>query len=206
MELKEYIQLIKRYKQLFILIWLGFIAVVIFWYAKMPVSYDVSLAIDIARNGIQQTTDYQYDQFYRIQADEKFAETVVQWLKDPSLVNRIFAKPAINQTSKNLRTLSKTFRAEKLSPNYVQVVYSVDKADQGAIIADSMAEILNQKTKQLNGEAPTENWFKLIIEKPMIVQAKINWLLVIVAAVIFGFIISIVVTLVKHYWQDENWH
>ena len=69
MEFKEYLAIIKSNFRLFCSI----VAIVIlasfsYFYLK-PISYEVSLAFNITRSGLQKSDQYKFDDFYRLQAD-----------------------------------------------------------------------------------------------------------------------------------------
>jgi capsular polysaccharide biosynthesis protein len=112
MELKEYINIIKKELKLFISITVIIILAAFAYFYLRPVSYLASLTLNITRLGSQETPDFKYDDFYRLQADEKFAETLVQWLKDPRMVTDIFSSTGLDVQNKNLKELRKSLKAE----------------------------------------------------------------------------------------------
>jgi len=110
MELKEYLAIIKADFKLFGSI----IAIIIlasfgYFYLK-PISYEASLILNITRNGAQKSDQYKFDDFYRLQADEKFAETLVQWIKSPRLALDIWTASGNNPKNLSLKQLSKLFK------------------------------------------------------------------------------------------------
>src|SRR3989304_5680738 len=52
----------------------------------LPAKYDASVALNVIRVNREETSDYQYDGFYAIQASNLFAETIVSWLETPAVV------------------------------------------------------------------------------------------------------------------------
>lgn len=161
MELREYYKIIKS--NVSVVIYTIVIAVIAAyaWSVRISQTYNTSLLLNISRTETQPTADYRYDQFYRLQADDKFAETVVEWLKAPGVANDIFAKAGINSDQKTMRQLSKSFRAEKLSSNLVGVQYSTEVSDEAGKIAPAISSIISEKTKSLNAGARDPNWFQV---------------------------------------------
>lgn len=202
MELREYIQLIKKYKIIFFATWLAVIALATGWAQSRPKSYDVSMAVEVARDDQEQTDDYQFDQYYRLEADNKFSDTVVQWLKDPAVVHVIYSDAGLALPSDDLQKLAKTFRVEKLSSNYIQVRYAVTDPQQAEKLWTSADKMLNARTGKLNHDEKNDNWFHLLLAKPLVAPAKVEMKVVVVMALIGGFLVALVTVLVKHYWQD----
>jgi hypothetical protein len=204
MELREYIRIIKRNKGIFFSAWFLVVALSLAWYFFRPIAFDVSMPVEIARMGQEKTPDYQYDQYYRLQADEKYAETVSQWLKDPSIVNEIFSRAGIATGSKwSLRSFSKAFSAEKLSSNYVQVKFSVPLKENGEKITAAIRQVLEEKNQEINKQSKAENWFELVFGGAVLVQSRINFLVVLILSMIGGLLLAIFSTLVKEYWYNE---
>lgn len=201
MELKEYIRIIKQNKALFLGAWLAVILVCLSWWKTRPVSYDVAMSIEVARQGTQSGEAYQYDQYYRLEADSKFAETVVQWLKDPAIANAVLQQSEVD-SAKSLKKLAKTFRAEKLSSTYLQVRFSVNNPASGEKVSKALTEILKGKVTELNNNNANSTWFSLVFGKPIIAQAKISGWVVGLVAIIGGFGLAVLATLIRHYWKD----
>lgn len=202
MELKEYIHIIKKYSSLFFPIWAAVLLAAFGWYLLRPLAYDVSVSLEIARRSSEQTDAYQYDQYYRLQADDKFADSVTQWLKDPQIAQQIYKDSAVTLPAKSLRGLSGTFGAEKLASNYVQVHFQTARKDDGSKITRAMYEFLSQKTDKLNASAQSKDWFILIFNEPVILQHQTNLALVLAIAAVAGFLLGLFGVLLRHYWEE----
>lgn len=203
MELKEYIQIIKRGKLLFFGVWLAVVVFVLAWFVSRPVSYDVSMPVEISRAGQEKTQDYTYDQFYRLSADEKYAETISSWLSDPSVVNEIFSGAGIIGPNQSLRSLSKAFSADKLSSNYVQVRFRVKDKNDGSRVTQALQRVLEGKNEQMNKQAESSNWFSLVFGGPVMVINKTNYPAITLLSAIGGLILAIFAVLVREYWRGD---
>ena len=82
--------------------------------------------------------NYKYDNFYRLQADEKFAETLVEWLKSPRIEEKIFKEAGIDPSGYSLKKLAKSIKAEKMSSQVVAVSFS--SPDKNAAMRNSICE------------------------------------------------------------------
>lgn len=208
MELKEYVKIIKQHRVLFGGIWV-FVAVIAFiWVFSQPESFDATMSIDIARQGAQSGTEiageYDYDQFYRLEADDRFANTVVQWLKDPGVVNSIYSDSKLKVPSESLRSLSGAFRAEKLAPNYIRIRYNATTPGNAGAIFRATEKIITERSDSLNADSQDQNWFKVIFSGPIIAKKKLPLLPVAVGVVAGGFLVSIFGVMARHYWKEET--
>ncbi|HCP08487.1 MAG TPA: hypothetical protein DIT25_01670, partial [Candidatus Moranbacteria bacterium] len=151
MEIKEYVQIIKKQTGLFLAVIAAAVLASFAYFFLQPASYTASIMLDIARDGSQETEDYKFDDFYRIQADEKFGETVVQWLKDPGVSSEIISGSGFDVKNFSLRELSKSFKAERISPQTVAVSFSSPDPEQAARISASLVDVLEKKVGTLKG-------------------------------------------------------
>lgn len=202
MELREYYKILKT--NISVVIYTIVIAVVVAyaWSARAAQSYNASLLLNISRTESQSTPDYRYDQFYRLQADDKFSETVVEWLKTPGVAQDIFAKAGINSDQKTMRDLSKSFQAEKLSSNLVSVRYSTETSDESSKIAPAISAIISDKTKSLNSDARDPNWFQINTSNLIVLKNTQDLRLNLGIAALVGLFLGTLLAFGKHYISD----
>jgi capsular polysaccharide biosynthesis protein len=204
MELREYYKILKA--NISVVVYTVIIAVVVAYAWSMRVSqiYNASLLLNISRTETQSTADYRYDQFYRLQADDKFAETVVSWLASPGVSQDIFAKAGISADQKTMRDLSKSFQAEKLSSNLVSVKYDAETSDEAAKIAPAVGSILTDKTKSLNSAAKDPDWFQIDASNLIVLKNTQDLRLNLGIAAIVGLFLGALLAFGKHYISDEE--
>ncbi len=202
MELREYYKILKS--NVSIVIYTAIIAVVIAyaWSVRASETYSTSLLLNISRAETQPTADYRYDQFYRLQADEKFAETIVEWLKSPGVAKDIFAKAGISADQKTIRQLSKSFRAEKLSADLIAVQFSTRTNDEAARITPAIATVISDKTKSLNDDARDPNWFKVDMTNPVIAGNAQDLRINLGISALVGIFIGTLLAFGKHYISE----
>jgi len=203
MELKEYYKILKI--NISVLIYAVIIAVVAvyIWSIKQSETYSTSLLLNVGRIETQSTADYRYDQFYRIQADDKFADTVSEWLKMPGVVQEILSKAGLNSSGKSLRQLAKTFSADKMSPQIIEVRFSPASPDEAGKISSAIASVISDKTKVLNADARDPNWFKVdpsnLITAKNTQDLRINLSVAALVGLVFGMFFAFV----KHYISED---
>jgi capsular polysaccharide biosynthesis protein len=199
MELKEYIQIIKRNLGLFIITAAVIVLVVFAFFYLRPVFYTSSLTLNISRSGSQTTEQFKYDDFYRLQADEKFAETLVEWLRDPRIVSDIYKQAGLNTQNFSLKQLQKSLAPEKLSSQVVTVNFSTPDKKTADKISQSITNVISQTTQSLNKNQKEETWFEIVPQEPVIVKYKPNFLLILISSILGGLFLAFWVVLGKHY-------
>lgn len=201
MELKEYLAIIKSNFKLFgSVIAIVILASFSYFYLK-SISYEVSLVLNITRSGAQKSDQYKFDDFYRLQADEKFAETLVQWITSPRLALDIWTRTGNNPENLNLKQLSKLFKAEKLSSQIVSVKFSAANPETAKKLADSIVAVISQETAALNQDQQEENWFQIRALNPVILISRVNPFLLFLASFAMGIFLGFWIVLVRHYFK-----
>jgi capsular polysaccharide biosynthesis protein len=200
MELKEYIQIIKKNIKLFasvsIIIFLAAFSYLFF----RPISYTTSLILNVTRKGSQATDNYKYDNFYRLQADEKFSETLVEWIKSPRIEEEIFKEAGIDTADYSLKRLTKSIKAEKMSSQVVSVSFSAPDKKNSTDIAQAVSKIASQNTQGLDKDQKDSTWFEVISEKPVTKLDETNpfLILIVLAGAVFA---AFFIVLIKHYFE-----
>jgi len=199
MELKEYIRIIIKNINVFLAV---IAAVVVAGFAIVffkPVSYTTSMLIDVTRSGTQDTADYKYDDFYRIQADEKFVQTIVQWISNPGIESDILSGAGSSASNLSLRQLSNSFRAQELSSQAISVTFSTPTRDQAQKIAASITNVITKNTAALNADQKEGGWFEIVAHYPVIVEDLYGPLLVLLVTLVLGIFLAFWVVLIIHY-------
>ncbi|MFA6790257.1 MAG: hypothetical protein WCR65_01635, partial [Parcubacteria group bacterium] len=143
MELKEYIKIFKNNFKFFALIVASVLVSGIAFQEFMPEKYRVEANLDVTRSGLQkETSDYRYDEFYRLQADERFADTVVRWIGSGRI------REDISTESKGAGF--EKLKAERLSSQLVRITFVVSDVEDSKKIVAAIEKVLNDKTQELN--------------------------------------------------------
>jgi len=199
MELKEYLQIFRENIKLFLIMIVMIVVVSFAYFAMKPISYSASLALNITRSGVQQTNDYRYDDFYRLQADEKFAETVVEWLKNPRTAMDVYDKAGISSDSFSMRQLSKSFTSEKMSSQIVSVAFSAKDESSAKKISDAISQTIAKNTELLNKNQNENTWFEIVAQDPVIIQDSVGALIILLASAAMGIFIGFWLVMLRHY-------
>jgi len=199
MELKEYIGIIKSNFKVFLWIIVLIVVGSFVYFSLKPVSYSTSLGINITRKGIQESAEYKYDDFYRLQADEKFAETIVEWLKSPRIVLDIYSKAEIDAKNLSLRKLSKILKPEKMSSQVVLVSFSAESPETAKKVSASIVKEISKNTENLNKDQQENTWFEIISSDPLIIKDFVSPLVLLIFSFLAGLFIAFWAVLIVHY-------
>ncbi len=198
MELKEYFQILKMEIKIFVAIMAVVFLLAGGYFIFRPVVFDASLTLNITRSGSQNTNSYKYDDFYRMQADEKFAETIVEWLKSPRIEEDIYKNAGVDVSGYSLKRLSTGITAEQRSSQVVIANFSALDQKKVQNIAYSVSKIISQNIRSLNSDQKESSWFEITSGEPVIRVREINPITIL--AIFFGGIfLAFFGALFKHY-------
>jgi len=201
MELKEYLAIFKKHFWPFLFVIALLITAAVLFQLFRPLSHKSSLTLNVTRIGAQQTGDYKYDDFYRLQADERFADTVVRWLGSPRVVVDIYNESKITTEGLSSRKLSRIFKARRLSSQVIEVSYITKDVKTAQGIAEAVVKIINQETEKLNELQKEEAWFTIAAEEPVIRENKWPWEVALLASLLLGIFFGFWAVLIRHYLE-----
>lgn len=194
MELKDIIKIFKLNINLFFTIFIVFVLVgliIAFFQKERQVA---NLMINISREGVQETQDYRYDDFYRLQADERFSDTVVRWIASPSIINEIKNKSEIDEIPK--------IKARRLSSQMIEIIFEVKDVEQAKKISSAITSVLNQQSKKLNEKQNSKSWFLIISNPVEVLDGKIKFGIIFFASLMLGLFFAVMGVTIKNYLKD----
>ncbi|MBT3356087.1 hypothetical protein HN784_03700 [bacterium] len=191
MELKEYLKVLKKYKTTFVVIWVGAIAFGLIAASLVPQRYKTTFSIDITRDTQEEgTQEYDFDQFYRLEADDRFGRTIVEWFSDGAIVNNIHAVARSVEENFENEELETKFKAKKLANSYLRVSFLVSEKKEVKPLFLGVKKVLNEKTKEFNGGFNKQSSFKLIFNGPTIANATIPLTPLLISLIGSGFFLA----------------
>lgn len=195
----EYLEIFKKQSRAFLLIVALSVAIAFAWQGLQPKSFDAVLLLNIGRSGSQQTAEYAYDDFYRLQADERFADTVVRWLQSPRVVEDIYAEAKIDTDTIGLRGLKGSFSGKRLSSQMIEVSYGARNERQAVELSRAIVSVLNQYTDSLDRDGREPGWFSVIGSDPVIRDGRVSLPMALGIGAAIGIFLGFWIVLIKHY-------
>lgn len=194
MELREFLNVFWKYRALFLEMVALFVVAGLAIQLLQPVRFASEITMNVARSGVRTTGDYAYDDFYRLQADERFADTVVRWLESPRIVADI-AKSA------DLLGEKISFDADRLSSQVVRVRFTTRDEASAKRVAEALFDVLNRETKSLNQDHSEDGWFALVGETPSITDARFGKGRALSVGFFLGIFFGFFAVLFRWYWN-----
>lgn len=203
MELKEYLDIFRKQAKWFWMSVIACMAVAAVWQQSQSVAYQATLLLNIGRSGVQDTAEYTYDSFYRLQADERFADTVVRWLGSPRVVEDIYSQAKLDTAVLGTRDLKRAFGAGRLSSQMIEISYAGRDEKTLKSLSQSVVTVLNRYTESLNREKRESSWFTVIGNDPVIRDARIGLAIALAVGLAIGVFIGFWAVLLRHYFVRE---
>jgi hypothetical protein len=164
----------------------------------LPVSYDVSLALNIERKTENTRDFYTYDGFYAIQATELFSKSVASWFVTPDFVEDVLRNSDKSDIDKlSVKDFRRIFTPEQVSANIVEVRFGVDEAEVGITLTDSISSsiVSYMQTRDIKD-------YNIFVGTPVIRQVDYNPILFALGGALLALAIGISVAAIRqHYWE-----
>jgi len=201
MELRDYVKIIgKRF-------WLLLLTIIIFtvgsyvFTVSTPQSFDGSVSIYISKKtDVNDAKDYQYDQYYAIQASSLYADSIVTWLQDPSNVVDIYSQANIDLPTKAVSKLSKTIKATKKQPATITITMSAPNETTVRNLLNTTVNFLNVKATAANNDY---NDFNVSYSNPTILVHQNSILLNSVIGFLIGSVLGLLLVFSVEYFSKK---
>lgn len=167
MELRDFLNLFIRRRQLIFGIVAASLVVGFLSYRLQTQWYQGTVLLSVTRQGAEETTDYQYDHFYRLQADEQMANTVARYL-ETEIGRRDTARRALLSSVRETEFIERKVTALVLASNLVQVTYRAKTPTEAERIAGALSEAGERYIAGLNEQAGDRNWFTLVATEALL--------------------------------------
>lgn len=202
MELKEYIKIIKNnLKLIFVTALITSFSAFLFS-SLQPVKYETSLSLFLSKDKSQMTDDFKYDGYYALETSGIIADSIVQWIKSPELVNSVYQKAQIDGNFKNLKSYAKKITAKKMSPQYIEVKFETNNIDQADKISTAIIDKINNKIQSIKKDSEGEIAFLISNENPITIKREQNIFLNSIIGLISGIILGIFFVFFKRYFKE----
>lgn len=193
MELKEFLAIYRKRANLFGAVMLAALACGALFYFFQPVRYRSAVLLNVTRTGQAKTADYQFDDFYRLQADERFADTIVRWLESQRFQADLQKKVATERVF--------SLSAKRLSSQTIAVdVFSAEPVTTERL-ALAIEPIVNDEAAKLNQWQQKENWFRVAADAPLTGREMWRWEKILLLTLGLGIFTAFWLVLIRHYWE-----
>jgi uncharacterized protein involved in exopolysaccharide biosynthesis len=200
MELKEFFKMFQIHKKLFFGIIAIFLIIGSIFYFTQTQTYKTILTLNITRDVSVKVKEYSYDDFYRLQADERFADTVVRWIQAPHIIVNVFDEIDTNSMLFN----KKKFDAKRLSSQVVNVEFVTFSKKDAKNVSKKLVILLNEESQKLNQKQDQENWFVILGSEPITENANKSLIFIFGVSLFLGFFVAFWAVMIRHYMIDDK--
>jgi len=92
-------------------------------------------------------SDFKYDGYYAVLANQQLSDTLETWLVSPDVVYEIFQRAQLNPPS-DLNSLSKVFSINKEVSQSIRVVVNTGSQEEGEKLLSTMLEVMRERVEK----------------------------------------------------------
>lgn len=195
MEFIRCINILKKDARLFWGIVLACLVLAAIWQQSQGPRFEATQLLNVGRDGTQATTDYTYDGFYRLQADERFADTAVRWLGSPRVAEDIYREAEISVRG----DAGEAFQAGRLSSQMIEVRYEAASPEALTRLGRAIPLVLNRYAESLNQNFRESSWFVIVSSDPVVEDGRVPVLPALSIGLLLGLFLAFWGVLLRHY-------
>lgn len=202
--MKNYFRIISSHKKLILLI-IILCGILSFIAAKViPTTYTASTLLLVHRTNKIETKDFQYDNYYSIQATEAVGNTVASLLQSPELILEIYKKAKLENTIKNISSDVKKFRPKQISSHLIRLRVTTQNSQDSEKLIKAGVEVLQNRISQLETNYDKKGSFEISAENPIVFANKYSPLTVTILGLICGLFLGIALAFLFEYFREEE--
>jgi capsular polysaccharide biosynthesis protein len=203
MEFRDFIGLYIREKKLVSVIVMAAVAIAFFSYRLQTQWYEGETLLSVTRTATEISPDYRYDHFYRLQADERFADTLVRYLESEAGVRAVASEATLTSAGEQLFT-SVGVKPVRLSSQLIRVTYAVRSLPEGDRVSEALRITADRYADDLNAQADERAWFTVIAAEPVVEDGRFGALFALVCGLGAGVFIAFWSVLFLSYWRRDE--
>ncbi|MBU1177686.1 hypothetical protein KJ903_00535 [Patescibacteria group bacterium] len=167
--------------------------------AVKPVSYETSIAFSIQKINRQDTAEFQYDNYYAIQASELLGNTIVGWLESPEVMREVCQEASLTAVASDFNSLARGMKAKQISAHLVRVKYSQPSYEQANQVASGITTVIKKKAEAVELNAAGQSSFVVIPSDPVIVEKKYGPATLALAGIVCGLLVGVGIAFGREY-------
>ncbi len=165
---------------------------------KAP-SFQTYLNVEVKRVNRPSTEDYQYDEYYAIQAANLVTDTVQSWLKGKSFGGESLAKADFD--AKQYEQWDSFLKSRKLSFQNLELEITTNDRKTTSQLAKIVKTTIESRVANLNLNSEGQPAFKADIEVGPVEQKMVNFTFLFLASLCGGLLLGIFLALIFFYWE-----
>lgn len=167
----EFIDIFVRQKKLFATLCACGVLASVGFLLFQPQRYQGEVVLTVTRTALADSAEYTYDEYYRLEADAKLADTVVQYLKSATGKQMIAERATLSDESYQ-RFTHDSFRIARLGTQLMLAEYTLPSREETVRLGEALAYVANRYVASLSEDARDPTWFMILAEDPVVREAQ----------------------------------
>lgn len=203
MELKSYVELIRKDIPLLVVLALVFGGLSYLISGKLPTTYSASLTIYVKRQASEPSIDYYtFDGYYSQQAADKFTETVVGFLKSKDILLASAKLANLPTDQESLEQLEGSTTVRQVAPQLVSLKVAQKEGALAKEFCTSLAQAATERINLLNQTGDKSISVDLLNPEPLVEKNEPHILLNSLVGLLIGKTLGLLYIFLKEYFAD----
>ncbi|MFH1509018.1 MAG: hypothetical protein ABIE68_02550 [bacterium] len=164
--------------------------------------FKTTISMSVYRTERTDNQDFQYDNYYAIEASELMVKTMKSWLANPDIVADIYNQEGFEKGGHEVLKLAKGIKTEQLSPHTLNVNFISDTEDEALKVASKMKTEMETLISEAEKNSTETQAFSLQTTDPFTVENNYNPYMVAVISIIAGFLLATGLALIKEFFSN----
>ena len=150
----------------------------------------------------QDVKNFQYDNYYAIQASELLGNTIVGWLESPNIIFEIYDRAELTPQPEEVDKLARQMKAKQISSHSVKVAFNQIDRERSEKLSGSLVDVIKDKVNEVELTGNDKNSFEIISSNPIISEKKYDPVLITIIGLISGLFIGIGLGFMFEYFKE----
>lgn len=201
MELREYVEIIRKSLKLLIVLATASGMLALFVSLQLPPTYTTSLTLYVKRQAAEANPDYYtFDGYYSQQAAEKFTETVVGFLKSKDILLASAKLADLSTNQKSLEQLESSIEIKQVAPQLVSLKVEQGDGQEAKKFCTSLAQATTERINLLNQTGDKAISVDLLNPEPLVEKNEVPLVVNTLVGILVGTLLSLLYIFLKEYF------
>lgn len=199
MDFKRFLQILWREKSIVAGVIVLVMVVTLFFGLFQPPVYRTYLNVEVKRVNRPPAQDYQYDEYYAIQAANLVTDTIQSWLRSKNFSRQVFIEAGFSEDQYG--EWNNFIASRKLSSQNLELKITADNKKTALQLAKIIKTAIESRVARLNLNSEGQSAFIADIQVGSVEQEMVNFLFLLLASAGGGLLLGIFLALVFFYWE-----
>ena len=167
-------------------------------------SYDASILMTIHRTEREKSENFQYDNYYSIQAAEYLSNTITGWIETQEAITLVYKSAGLENEMGDAYREAKRIKTKQLSSHLINIKLNNGDKNRVEKLSKSLIDVIKKKVETLEVDSDGKSSFSVESEEPIITLKKYNPYLVGVFGLLGGVFIGMGLAFLKEYLKEEE--